>query len=354
MAALSASQADPEPVEDDDDASIADTPDDIAAALEQRGYAYVALDATTQRRVRELFDASRTFHASPDDVKRTCHHARFELKSGGWFRAGEEPVYDASDAVGAASRVEDFCVAAGAQADPASQVWPDDGGALRDAIFAYFDAAREGPSRRVRAALRGRLLATARRKRQRLRTGLDPEETHDMLAASLAETPSMLRLLRYPAGAAGSLSAHTDFEVFTAIHQRAPGLEVRVDGTWRRARAFPDDACAVVLAGDALEFWTNGNVRAARHRVRPAAAAAPRHSIVLFHAARDDADLAPLAHLVGPGGPCARYVAAKDDADAHDGAPGTLTQLRHLLRRVAAAEANGTAGDRATAGATGA
>ena len=130
MAALSASQADPEPVEDDDDASIADTPDDIAAGLEQRGYAYVALDATTQRRVRELFDASRTFHASPDDVKRTCHHARFELKSGGWFRAGEEPVYDASDAVGAASRVEDFCVAAGAQADPASQVWPDDGGAL--------------------------------------------------------------------------------------------------------------------------------------------------------------------------------------------------------------------------------
>ena len=172
-----------------------------------------------------------------------------------------------------------------------------------------------------------------------------------MLAASLAETPSMLRLLRYPAGAAGALSAHTDFEVFTAIHQRAPGLEVRVDGKWRRARAFPDDACAVVLAGDALEFWTNGNVRAARHRVRPVAAAAPRHSIVLFHAARDDADLAPLAHLVGPGSPCARYVAAKDDADAHDGAPGTLTQLRHLLRRVAAAEANGTAGDRATAGA---
>ena len=353
LMAVATSQADPEPavVEDDDDASIADTPDDIAAALESRGYAYVALDATTQRRVRELFDASRTFHASPDDVKRTCHHARFELKSGGWFKAGEEPVYDASDAVGAASRVEDFCVAAGAQADPASQVWPDDGGALRDAIFAYFDAARDGPSRRVRAALRGRLLATARRKRQRLRTGLDPEEAGDMLAASLAETPSMLRLLRYPAGAAGSLSAHTDFEVFTAIHQRAPGLEVRVDGKWRRARAFPDDACAVVLAGDALEFWTNGNVRAARHRVRPAAAAAPRHSIVLFHAARDDADLAPLAHLVGPGGPCARYVAAKDDADAHDGAPGTLTQLRHLLRRVAAAEANGTAGDRATAGA---
>ena len=141
MAALSASQADPD-VEDDDDASIADTPDDIAAALESRGYAYVALDATTQRRVRELFDASRTFHASPDDVKRTCHHARFELKSGGWFKAGEEPVYDASDAVGAASRVEDFCVAAGAQADPASQVWPDDGGALQDAIFAYFDSAR--------------------------------------------------------------------------------------------------------------------------------------------------------------------------------------------------------------------
>ncbi|KAH8047811.1 iron ascorbate-dependent oxidoreductase [Aureococcus anophagefferens] len=342
MAALSASQADPEPavVEDDDDASIADTPDDIAAALEQRGYAYVALDATTQRRVRELFDASRTFHASPDDVKRTCHHARFELKSGGWFRAGEEPVYDASDAVGAASRVEDFCVAAGAQADPASQVWPDDGGALRDAIFAYFDAARGGPSRRVRAALRGRLLATARRKRQRLRTGLDPEEAGDMLAASLAETPSMLRLLRYPA-APGSLSAHTDFEVFTAIHQRAPGLEVRVDGKWRRA-GLPDDACAVILAGDALEFWTNGNVRAAAPR--PAGArggAAPLHRPL--PRGRDDADLAPWRTSSAPA-PCA-YVAPGRRGRARRVA-GTLTQ--RLLRRVAAAEANGTAGDRAS------
>ena len=64
--AVATSQADPEPavVEDDDDASIADTPDDIAAALEQRGYAYVALDATTQRRVRELFDASSSSSTS--------------------------------------------------------------------------------------------------------------------------------------------------------------------------------------------------------------------------------------------------------------------------------------------------
>ena len=145
-----------------------------------------------------------------------------------------------------------------------------------------------------------------------------------------------------------AVGEHTDYGFLTLLRQdECGGLEARLaSGEW--VDVPPVAGAIVVNLGDALEFWTNGNVRAARHRVRPAAAAAPRHSIVLFHAARDDADLAPLAHLVGPGGPCARYVAAKDDADAHDGAPGTLTQLRHLLRRVAAAEANGTAGDRAT------
>lgn len=217
-------------------------------------------------------------------------------------------------------------------------------------------------------------------------------------------------------GARGALAAHTDFEAFTVIHQRARGLQLwrplgdgggRAGGSWAWARAAPDDAFCVVLAGDALEFRTNGRVRAARHRVRhydhhaaaPAGGgddtaapagdgggggddsggavsggdgggAAPRLSIVLFHAARDDADLRPcqLGGADDDGDDCDErdeherrgsggggggddtalapsYRAAKRTADEHFGTVEPLTQLRHLLCRIAAAEANGTAAD---------
>ena len=101
--------------------SVCTTPLDVALQLERDGFCYVALDVGTRRAVQGLFEASQRFHGLPEGEKEMCHHARYELKSGGWFRAGEEPVYDASDALGSSSRVEDFCVAAGARADPDGQ-----------------------------------------------------------------------------------------------------------------------------------------------------------------------------------------------------------------------------------------
>ena len=317
----------------------------------------MSLEASARQATAALFAASRSFHERDESVKELSHHGRFELRSGGWFRAGEEPKYDATDVVGASSRVEDFCVSASAQLDPSSQVWPEDGGALRARVFEYLDATREGPSRYVRSALRCHVLASDRHKRRRRRRDVrdEPEDDGDddggggALTTSLSETPSMLRLLRYPADARGTLSTHTDFEVFTVIHQRRRGLQINVDGSWTWARPAPSDDFCVVLAGDALEFWSNGAVKAAPHRVRrhPAADADERFSIVLFHAARDDADLAPLKHLAMRGTPlCPSYLDAKRKADLHHGGDDApLTQLRHLLCRVAAAEANGIAAD---------
>ena len=140
----------------------------------------------------------------------------------------------------------------------------------------------------------------------------------------------MLRLLRYPV-AGGDLSAHSDFECFTFVHQRVAGLEVQVDGVWRRLAASVDDAFCVLLAGDAVEYMSGGAVCAARHRVR---SSAPRDSIVLFHAAADDAVLEPRA------GDRAAYDAARRAADAHFGSAAPLTQRRHVRCRVERAEEN--------------
>ena len=174
------------------------------------------------------------------------------------FRAGEEPAYDALDAVGSESLVEDFCVAASALVDPDGQVWPGDG-RLRRASLGYLRAMQEGPAATVRAAIAHHLLASERGKRGQRREGgaaalaaaaAAPPDEDD-----LAKTPSLLRLLQYPPNGSGALSAHTDFEVFTFIHQRRRGLQIQHQGPrseeerapsedgerWQFARAAPAD-----------------------------------------------------------------------------------------------------------------
>ena len=157
---------------------------------------------------------------------RSCHH-RFAPRDdqGGYYRAGEEPKYDGADTIGAASLVEDFAVYARALADPTHQLWPPSdggggggagaGGDLKGAVLAYLDAAARGgvPSRLVRAAV-GELLASRRRRRAleranraARRRGADDagatngDDDGALLPRSLADTSSMLRLLRYPVGA---------------------------------------------------------------------------------------------------------------------------------------------------------
>ena len=80
-----------------------------------------------------------------------------------------------------------------------------------------------------------------------------PTKKRRRRAEPLEATPSMLRLLRYPV-AGGDLSAHSDFECFTFVHQRVAGLEVQVDGAWRCLAASADDSFCVLLAGDALHL----------------------------------------------------------------------------------------------------
>ena len=279
----------------------------VAAALCSRGYCYLHLSSAERRATAKLFDAAAAFHDADEEWKSLSRHQ--STKRGGWYKAGEEPTYDA-DAI--KSQVEDFSVVSTGD----DQIWPagERGDVLRDAALSYLDVA-DAAGQVVRDAL-GSVLAPTKKRRRR--------------AEPLQATPSMLRLLRYP-GAGGDLSAHSDFECFTFVHQRVAGLEVEVDGVWRRLAASADDAFCVLLAGDALEFLSGGSVRAARHRVR---SSAPRDSIVLFHAAADDAVLEPRA------GDRSAYDAARRAADEHFGSAAPPTQRRHVRCRVERAEKN--------------
>ena len=110
-----------------------------------------------------------------------------------------------------------------------------------------------------------------------------------------------MRLLHYAEAAtqiddrAVGIAAHTDFECMTLLYQTAPGLELlNVDGGWLDAPAR--EGRIVVLLGDMLERWTNGLFKATGHRVRNTDE--QRLSIVMFLAANDDMEIAPLPDFV--------------------------------------------------------
>jgi len=115
-----------------------------------------------------------------------------------------------------------------------------------------------------------------------------------------------IRLLQYPGGGDGSgsgIGAHTDFEVFTLMHQDAPGLQLlrREPGgghmpSWIDAPVRPAEF--VVIIGDALERLTNGAVRATPHRVLECSH--PRNSIIRFNAFRPGALIEPLPQFGAP------------------------------------------------------
>lgn len=130
-----------------------------------------------------------------------------------------------------------------------AQVWPDAMAAEREALTQLLLGTR---------ALAGRWLS------DRL-AGRWPVEG---LAASLADGPFVLRLLRYRAAdAAVRFASHTDGAIGTLfIGDSAPGLEFHVAGRgWVPVRPTPRRW--VLAAGEMLSFLTRGRIQSVRHRV---------------------------------------------------------------------------------------
>eukprot|EP00697_Spironema_sp_BW2_P017746 gnl/Spiro4/9534_TR5052_c0_g1_i1.p1 gnl/Spiro4/9534_TR5052_c0_g1~~gnl/Spiro4/9534_TR5052_c0_g1_i1.p1 ORF type:complete len:379 (-),score=68.91 gnl/Spiro4/9534_TR5052_c0_g1_i1:77-1171(-) len=117
-----------------------------------------------------------------------------------------------------------------------------------------------------------------------------------------------VRLLHYPGrvGADGSvveedanigISAHTDFEAFTLMHQDASGLQLLTrEGLWLDAPVHHTNF--IVIVGDVLERFTNGELRATPHRVLRTQH--PRNSIIRFNAVHPDTLISPLPQFCSP------------------------------------------------------
>lgn len=101
------------------------------------------------------------------------------------------------------------------------------------------------------------------------------------------------------------ISPHTDFEVFTLMHQDASGLQLisptsHTDDnndaklSWVDAPVRPGEF--VVIVGDVLERFTNGELKATPHRVLQTPHT--RRSIIRFNAVHPDTMIEPLSHFV--------------------------------------------------------
>ena len=261
--------------------------------------------------VQRVYGHCRAFHALPDSAKAPFHHTR-DSNGRGWVPLGDEPAYEDGKVV---SHVSSFDLASDLPlSHPAvvaklrgmgANVWPphellpgfkDDVGAL---YAGTTDVAR--------------LLFRA------FEDMLDVEP--GTFGKHLTPTSrGTMRLMKYPgAGSAAKadalnvgISAHSDFETHTLLHSDSAGLQLSVGrdaatgaDDWRSA-PVPDASRFTVITGDMLERWTNGTLRATRHRV--AHVPWQRHSLVRFVGVEGRTTVAPLPQFGAP-----RYAATTQE-----------------------------------------
>lgn len=264
----------------------------------------------------DIYGHTKEFHSLSAETKKRYHFSK-SPQSRGWVPLFEEPSYEK----GTKSFVEAFDLARDLPAcHPAVQhgvpqigpnVWvPEIKNFQRD-VTRYYDATTE----LARAIFR--IIAVLLRQ---------APNYFDDKSTELAR--STLRLLQYPGSNAvlhendRGISAHTDFECFTFIHQNAPGLQIQHNGEWVQPDTLDH---FTVLLGDVIEILSNGSVLATPHRVL--VNTWPRQSIIRFNGLDGHRVCQPLPEFVGAAG--VKYAAT--------------TQAEHLANQVQLAQSNNTA-----------
>lgn len=257
------------------------------AALEQRGYFYAAgVEALSADYIEEVYRYSELAHDLPVDVK-----ARF-VRPAGTYSGGDVPGHEElAYEKGTVSTVRawDYTRPQGAVREGDSYPGLD---LLRPSFRDFADAlyARQDVLARALYVAFAEMFGLPRDTFSRHLTG------GDMGTVRLLYYPGTSRSEAETANA--GISAHTDFEVFTLMHQNAPGLQLRPRGSeWVDAPVRPGEF--VVFAGDVLERFTNGALKAAPHRVLRTAHC--RQAIVRFLAMHPDTLVSPLPTFVGEG-----------------------------------------------------
>lgn len=252
------------PLFGEDQAARWTTARDIGLACETVGSFYILNHGAPEAVIDRAYDLSRRFHHSSIEQKQTVRVSR-SRGARGWLPISDEAVdgdpelYRLTEplpaAFDSANEIEEdapgFPAGSGALAQ---NPWPDWIPGFKKGVRAYYEA--------VTAI--GRALFEA------FAIALDLPE--DVFLKLVNKAPSQLRLLHYPSNdppmdkADLGIGARPDFECFTILSHRSPGLQVmNAANEWVAAPPMP--GAFIVNIGNPLEVWTNGRFKAARRRV---------------------------------------------------------------------------------------
>jgi isopenicillin N synthase-like dioxygenase len=310
---------------------------EIGEACRTVGFFYIRNHGIPQSLIDRTYAHSQQFHASPRALKQKVNIAN-SPGNRGWMPLSVEededdpelyrlvPAPDAEDDYLSKPRLHaafdlsldiphddpDF-LAGNIMLVP--NQWPDWLPGFRTEVMEYFNAVMAVGDRLFRA----------------LALALDlPEE---FFVEKAKKPTSQLRLLHYPPNDLPmdnthlGIGAHSDFECFTILHQRAPGLQV-MNAADEWVEAPPIDGTFIVNIGDLMEGWTNGLFKATQHRV--VNIGKERYSMPLFFAADYHTEVAPLPQFVSEQNP-PRY----NRIIAGDHLAGfSVNSCKHLRKRV--------------------
>ncbi len=281
----------------------------IGHACETVGFFYIRNHGVPEALIDEAYELSKRFHESPREQKEAVHFRR-SPGTRGWIPVswedddGDPELYRLTEP----SPEGDYLTNPRLHAafDSAIEIpeddpdylagnlmlvpnqWPDWIPGFKEGVRAYYEAVTN----------------TGMRLFEAFALALDlPEDTFRRLAN---KAPSQLRLLHYPANDLPmdnknlGIGAHSDFECFTILNQRAPGLQVmNAADEWVAAPPIP--GTFIVNIGDLMEGWTNGRFKATQHRV--VNTGQERYSMPLFFCVDYHTVIEPLSPFVSADNP---------------------------------------------------
>jgi len=313
---------------------------EIGTACEDVGFFYIRNHGVTQSVIDSAYDRSAEFHTSPVELRERVH-VQHSFGNRGWLPSAlafpdpdpelyrlvppaEEHDYISNPRLHSAFDLsldiphDDPDYLAGNIMLVPNQ-WPDWLPGFRKDIMSYFDAVMGVGNQLFRA----------------FAFALDLPE--DFFLRKATKPTSQLRLLHYPANELPmdpqhlGISAHSDFECFTILHQRSPGLQV-MNSANQWVEAPPIEGTFIVNVGDLMEGWTNGRFKATQHRV--VNLGRERYSMPMFFAVNYDTVVEPLPQFVTPERPAGytRIIAGEHLAGF------SIQDTKHLRKRVLSGE----------------
>jgi isopenicillin N synthase-like dioxygenase len=276
----------------DDPAQSREVVENLLQGATGSGFFYITDHGISQSLIDTVYQASKAFHDQPQSWKEAYSITR-SLHHRGYVSIADNGTYE-KDGKTFHNHHESFDLSFDMAADDprahkgfgmvGPNIWPELDG-FKEAVSAYYDAVYQ----------LGRQLTAAFELGLGLQSGA--------LLQHFTAPTSQLRLMKYPENDAPmdtnnhGIGAHSDFECFTMLHTRGPGLQVlSADDHWVEAPPLEDGF--IVNIGDCLEAWTGGLFKSTQHRVVNLGDL--RYSLPFFFATDFDIDVEPLPAFSTP------------------------------------------------------